>query len=735
MKKKLRFNPAFIWIFILLCSLLASFLVVNIDTDFFGEDREYSFIKRSFKDASGESFNTSENQYNREGNIIKYIVNLKVIDNYYFTKEYKKQNPDIIVVQEEGGSIVKFTDKKEYDEYIQNGYKQGYEVIKDNQKSIEDKKYSIVINNNFNDRIIKEDFKPSLDFKVEDKGVTWIKGSYKDGNYTLKSNKDELGDVKNIKYFDFLESEIKNQLDNIKEIYNKKDDGESFYRDIIEEADFYYQVDLDSSIIKSFPKSQAYLQNYLVRLFAAMCIVSLIALLLTTFTNYKEAKNQKTFTALTNIPVEIFMLVCFFIIFIPGLGIYKFNIYDYIWNNTLELFKNPIYYYLLAFVVSILFMTVVIYIVQVLKSIYHEGTKSFLFEKSIIIRIINILWSIIRKMFRYLERILFNLFGNYGPTTKIFVIGIYLFFCFFIFIFSSVFYRRSLVFFTGIFMLTSIFFLFSKYYIDLKEIEDTARRISQGDYKKKIDETKNLYKKLSRYLNLTGDSLSLAMGKELKSERLKTELITNVSHDLKTPLTSIINYSQLASDKDASQEEVKKYNKIILDKSLRLKELIENLFEVSKATSNNIELNITDINFSEMVNQMAGEWTDKLKEKDICIVSSIEEDIHLQLDGQQTYRILDNVFSNIYKYAQENTRVYIDMINHGKCFLTIKNISKYELNISADELMERFTRGDASRSTEGSGLGLSIASTLTKVQGGEFKIEILGDLFMVIISF
>lgn len=735
MKKQLRFNPAFILIFILLCSFLASFLVVNIDTDFFKENSEYSFVKINVIEAINESFNTSKSRNVRGDNIIKYIVNLKVIDNYYFTKEYKRQNPDIFVIQEDENSIIKFTNKKDYEDYLNNQYNEHPEMIKDNQKVTEKIQYSQIINTNFNDRIIGDEFKPSVDFKVEDKGVTWLKGNYKNGNYTFESNKDELEKGEKSNYYNLLESEIKDRLEHTKVSNNKKDDGESYYEDVIEEVDFYYQVDLNSPMIKSFPKSQTYLQNYLVRLFAAVCIVSLISLLLTTFTNYKEAKNQRTFTGLTNIPVEIFLFVCFFAMFIPAVGLSGFNIYDYIWDNTLELFNKPIYYYLVAFVASVLFMTLVMYLVQVLKSIYHEGTKSFLFEKSIVIRIINVIWSMIKKVIQFVKRLLFNLFGNYGPTTKAFVIGLYLFLAFIIFIVAGSMWRSMFAFITGMFILTAIFFLASKYFIDLREIEDTAKEISEGNYKKKIDESKNLYKKLSHYLNLTGDSLSLAIGKELKSERLKTELITNVSHDLKTPLTSIINYSQLASEDHASQEEVKKYNKIILDKSLRLKELIENLFEVSKATSNNLELNITDINFSEMVNQMAGEWTDKLKEKDITIVSNIEEDIKLKLDGQQTYRILDNVFSNIYKYALENTRVYIDMTNHGPCLLTIKNISKYQLNITADELMERFTRGDASRATEGSGLGLSIASTLTRLQGGKFNIEILGDSFMVEISF
>ena len=188
---------------------------------------------------------------------------------------------------------------------------------------------------------------------------------------------------------------------------------------------------------------------------------------------------------------------------------------------------------------------------------------------------------------------------------------------------------------------------------------------------------------------------------------------------------------------DASDEDIKKYIKTINEKSLKLKTLIENLFEVAKVNSNNIELNKMNIDIVQMLSQTIGEWSDEFSSRNIeAILNSNEDSIILNLDGEQTYRIFDNVFSNISKYAQDNTRVYIDVLkSENKSKITIKNVSKYSLNISAQELRERFIRGDESRNTEGSGLGLAIATSLTEIQGGKFDIEIDGDLFKVIIEF
>ena len=241
------------------------------------------------------------------------------------------------------------------------------------------------------------------------------------------------------------------------------------------------------------------------------------------------------------------------------------------------------------------------------------------------------------------------------------------------------------------------------------------------------------------YVNDIAGGFSNAIQESLKSERLKTELITNVSHDIKTPLTSIINYVDLLKKEDIKDEKVKEYIDILEQKSQRLKKLIEDLVEASKVSSGNVKLNIESISIKELFQQTIGEFKDRFEEKGLKIeVQMPNEGAKVKADSRYLYRVIENLFSNITKYALENSRVYID-VKEGKknkegketLNISIKNISKEKLNISSEELMQRFVRGDRARHTEGSGLGLSIAKSLTELQGGKFDITIDGDLFKV----
>ena len=246
-------------------------------------------------------------------------------------------------------------------------------------------------------------------------------------------------------------------------------------------------------------------------------------------------------------------------------------------------------------------------------------------------------------------------------------------------------------------------------------------------------ELKGALKEMAIYVNDIASGFSNAINESLKSERLKTELITNVSHDIKTPLTSIINYVDLLKKENIQDEKVKEYIDILDKKSQRLKKLTEDLVEASKVSSGNVKLNLENINIKELFNQTIGEFKDRFEEKNLIIETTIPNDnIKINADSRYLYRIIENLFSNITKYALEGSRVYIDIIEKEKIVdISIKNISKDKLNISSDELMQRFVRGDKSRYTEGSGLGLSIAKSLTELQGGTFDIIIDGDLFKV----
>ncbi len=223
---------------------------------------------------------------------------------------------------------------------------------------------------------------------------------------------------------------------------------------------------------------------------------------------------------------------------------------------------------------------------------------------------------------------------------------------------------------------------------------------------------------------------------QLKSERLKTELITNVSHDLRTPLTSIMTYSELLKKEDISEEERKKYIDIVEQKSKRLKVLIDDLFEVSKMASGNIELVIERVDIVQLMNQALGEYDEKIKESSLAFkVSSSSPHIYAMVDGRKMWRVFDNIISNILKYSLENTRVYISTKEtDNNIIISFKNISKYELEENIVELLERFKRGDKSRNTEGSGLGLAIAQSIVDNHGGKLDIELDGDLFKTIVT-
>lgn len=275
--------------------------------------------------------------------------------------------------------------------------------------------------------------------------------------------------------------------------------------------------------------------------------------------------------------------------------------------------------------------------------------------------------------------------------------------------------------------------------IDMKHIKKGAEEIAGGNTGYKID-TKNMFgdfKQHAIHLNRVNDGMQKAVNERMKSERLKTELITNVSHDLKTPLTSIINYVDLLKQENIECEKAIGYLDVLDRQSKRLQKLTADLLEASKASTGNIKINAEATDINVFLSQLSGEYEEKLTQSSLeLITSTAEESMLIYADGKLLWRVFDNLMNNICKYAQENTRVYVSAyIRDEKVIIEFKNISKYQLNISSDELMERFVRGDQSRNTEGSGLGLSIAKSLVELQNGKLELVIDGDLFKAIISF
>lgn len=247
----------------------------------------------------------------------------------------------------------------------------------------------------------------------------------------------------------------------------------------------------------------------------------------------------------------------------------------------------------------------------------------------------------------------------------------------------------------------------------------------------------SINRQMAAAINDLGDGLRHALQEQMKSERMKADLITNVSHDLKTPLTSIINYVDLLKREDLHNEKANEYLEVLDQKSQRLKQLTEDLVEASRASSGNVVLDIRRIDLKELLMQTSGEFAERFEARGLQLVENLPQNSqYVDADGRRLWRIIENLFRNVEKYAMPHTRVYLDLVNDGeRVAFSLKNISESPLNISPEELTERFTRGDESRSTEGSGLGLSIAKDLTEIQKGTFEIYLDGDLFKVTVSF
>lgn len=267
---------------------------------------------------------------------------------------------------------------------------------------------------------------------------------------------------------------------------------------------------------------------------------------------------------------------------------------------------------------------------------------------------------------------------------------------------------------------------------------EAAKRMRGGDLEIKVDEKLMIggFKDMAQELNGLSDVVMVAAQKQMRSERMRTELITNVSHDIKTPLTSIINYVDLLQ-KPHSPEDAQTYLEVLSRQSNRMKRLIDDLIELSKASTGNITVNLTTMDAVETVNQALGEFTDKLEAAHLMpVFRAPKEPLYIHADGRLAWRAMSNLLSNAAKYAQPDTRLYVDMVAvDGKVCISFKNISRDSLNISADELMERFVRGEASRSQEGSGLGLNIAKSMMELQHGALELLVDGDLFKATLIF
>lgn len=375
-----------------------------------------------------------------------------------------------------------------------------------------------------------------------------------------------------------------------------------------------------------------------------------------------------------------------------------------------------------------IFYLLFIILAYFVKYLFHKGLKKYFWENTCLGWLITHGYQIMNKVIDFdlndslnktvLKIVLFNLLIIAGCSI-FFVFGI-----FFAVIYSII-----------------IFVLIRKKFQDIQNDYHTllkaTQQLSNGHFDVQINQDIGIFNPLKDEFVHIKDGFEKAVKEEVKSQRMKTELISNVSHDLKTPLTSIITYVDLLKNNNLSSDDRQHYLDILERNSLRLKNLIEDLFEVSKANSGDVKLNLVDIDIISLIKQSQLEYQDNLDEKSLSMKwNSSQDKMMCHLDSSKTYRIFENLFINISKYALPHTRVYIDIHDHDDHVeIIFKNISEEEMTFNENEIVERFVQGDKSRNTHGSGLGLAIVKSFTEIQGGQFKVELDGDLFKTIVIF
>lgn len=556
-------------------------------------------------------------------------------------------------------------------------------------------------------------------------------------NIKSENYEQEMNNMKNAKiYWNYIDGKIETSIEKINS-ENIKYNYSYFYRSsaylgdeytdrsyVLDDYDIYTSYDNDKvNLYTAYGMNQA-MYEYMMQnknapiygIILSLILLAIIAVYLFWSIGHKEGKEEIDLNTIDNIPYEILAIICIiiatmFLSILANMG----GTVDYI-----ILIVGLICYFVCYAACAVMGVT----------TIKRIKAKKF-FKSFLTYRIIRWIVNKIRKVINAFQE-------KTSENRKLFwyYIG---------FLAVSVMLISLSV--TGIAVILLIafwvwvYYKLKEYIIKQEKIKNALKSIYEGktDIKLEPGELKGVLKEMAIYVNDIAGGFSNAIQESLKSERLKTELITNVSHDIKTPLTSIINYVDLLKKEDIKDEKVKEYIDILEQKSQRLKKLIEDLVEASKVSSGNVKLNIESISIKELFGQTIGEFKDRFEEKSLKIeVQMPNEGAKVKADSRYLYRVIENLFSNITKYALENSRVYID-VKEGKknkegketLNISIKNISKEKLNISSEELMQRFVRGDRARHTEGSGLGLSIAKSLTELQGGKFDITIDGDLFKV----
>lgn len=464
-------------------------------------------------------------------------------------------------------------------------------------------------------------------------------------------------------------------------------------------------------------------------------IVALIALIFP----IKKAKSTILFRKISKIPFEVWIIIIG--LAIAALGPLAGQIIKATLNGDLQVIFVEIIpsliiperiIWIFNFIIWLLSYSAVFFFVLVIKYVFNVGVIDYIKERTIFGMVIMLCVRIIKRTLDEITKVDLREKNNKLIIKLLAINAVIL-----LIITSIWFFGIPVV----ILYSVILFFIIRKYVDKISEkyskLREVTSKIAEGNLDVKIEEDLGLFEPFKGDLEKIQCGFKKAVDEEVKSQRMKTDLISNVSHDLKTPLTAIITYADLLKDENLSDEKRKQYIETLDRKAQRLQVLIENLFEVSKATSGNITLNIENIDVVSLMKQTLFELEDKLEEASLLVRKNMpKEKVILPLDSQRTFRVFENLIINITKYAMPNTRVFIDIIeNEDDVAIIMKNMAAEEITFNVDTIAERFVRGDESRNTEGSGLGLAIAKSFVELQGGTFNISVDGDLFKVKIVF
>lgn len=464
-------------------------------------------------------------------------------------------------------------------------------------------------------------------------------------------------------------------------------------------------------------------------------IVALIALIFP----IKKAKSTILFRKISKIPFEVWIIIIG--LAIAALGPLAGQLIKATLNGDLQVIFVEIIPSLIIperiilifnFIIWLLSYSAVFFFVLVIKYVFNVGVIDYIKERTIFGMVIMLCVRIIKRTLDEITKVDLREKNNKLIIKLLAINAVIL-----LIITSIWFFGIPVV----ILYSVILFFIIRKYVDKISEkyskLREATSKIAEGNLDVKIEEDLGLFEPFKGDLEKIQCGFKKAVDEEVKSQRMKTDLISNVSHDLKTPLTAIITYADLLKDENLSDEKRKQYIETLDRKAQRLQVLIENLFEVSKATSGNITLNIENIDVVSLMKQTLFELEDKLEEASLLVRKNMpKEKVILPLDSQRTFRVFENLIINITKYAMPNTRVFIDIIeNEDDVAIIMKNMAAEEITFNVDTIAERFVRGDESRNTEGSGLGLAIAKSFVELQGGTFNISVDGDLFKVKIVF